>query len=802
MSDQDRSREQLISELETLRRKLATVQKSATARKIAEKKVAEQALQDGAERFSKVVEQGPMGVILVGLDARVHRVNRRCCEMLGYTEEEIIARGIAGITHPDDREADHELAKSLLRGEIASYTIEKRYVGKNEHAMWGQLIASIMHDPAGRPSLVIGMIEDITLRKRIQAALQESEDKLQKAHDELERQVEQRTAALTEANEKLAIFRRFAEASGEGFAMASLDGHIIYMNPALCRMLGEERPEDALGKHFSVYYSEDSHRRGEREIRPAVSQAGYWKDEMPMLSRQGRPIPTWLNTFMIRDERGSPLYLAVVITDITERKAAEDALRASEQRFRNYFEQGLIGMAVTAIDKRWLEVNDRLCEILGYSREELRRTNWEAITHPDDVEPNLRLLNPLLAGEIEHFTLNKRYRKKDGSIVYATIHTRAFRKDDGTVDHVVTLVEDITARKQAEDALRVSEEKYRSVVEACPDAVVMSNLKGQVLFASGQARRLLGLGDCEELTGRNVFDGVIENDRKRLAENMSDLLAAGTRRNTEYTSIRRDVATIPVETSSVVIRDDQGQPKAVMAVIRDITERKRVEGALLRERRTLKHMLEASDHERQLIAYDIHDGLAQELAGAIMQFQIYAHARTIATKSKDSAKAFDAGMTMLQQSHTEARRLISGVRPPILDESGVIAAIAHLVYDPAFDQGPKIEFRSRVTFTRLAPIMENVIYRIVQEGLSNARNHSKSKKILVSLRQRGDRLRIKIRDWGVGFNQKPVRENRFGLKGIRERARVLGGDCKIKSRPGEGTSIFVELPVTERELAP
>ncbi len=352
--------------------------------------------------------------------------------------------------------------------------------------------------------------------------------------------------------------------------------------------------------------------------------------------------------------------------EVEERRRAEEALRQSERRFRNYFEQGLIGMAVTSLDKRWLEVNDRLCEMMGYSREELVKTDWATLTHPDDVEPNLRFFKPLLAGAIEHFTLNKRYLKKDGSIVHATIHTRAFRKEDGTIDHIVTLIEDVTARKQAEEALE-------------------------------------------------------------------------------------------------------------------------------RERRTLQHMLRASDHERQLIAYDIHDGLAQELAGAIMQFQIYDQFQD--TKSGEAQKAYHDGVTLLRQGHLEVCRLISGVRPPILDESGVMAAIAHLVHDPAFAQGPKIDFRSRVAFHRLAPVVENVIYRIVQEGLTNARNHSNSKKILVGLAQRGDRLRIEIRDWGVGFDPQTVSENRFGLEGIRERARLLGGRCSIKSKPGVGTSIHVELPV-------
>ena len=109
---------------------------------------------------------------------------------------------------------------------------------------------------------------------------------------------------------------------------------------------------------------------------------------------------------------------------------------------------------------------------------------------------------------------------------------------------------------------------------------------------------------------------------------------------------------------------------------------------------------------------------------------------------------------MLQQGHFEARRLIAGVRPPILDESGVVAAISHLVNEQNHLKGPKIEYRSEVNFDRLAPILENAIYRIVQEGLTNACKHSKSEKVRVSLVQQEDRVRIEIRDWGIGFDPK------------------------------------------------
>jgi PAS domain S-box-containing protein len=228
----------------------------------------------------------------------------------------------------------------------------------------------------------------------------------------------------------------------------------------------------------------------------------------------------------------------------------------------------------------------------------------------------------------------------------------------------------------------------------------------------------------------------------------------------------------------------------------EINDIKRAKAALEREHRTLRHLLQSSDHERQLIAYEIHDELAQQLAGAIMQFQAYSHLKR--TAPKDAASAFDAGMTMLQQSHFEARRLISGVRPPILDEEGIVAAIVHLVNEEQRKKGPKIEFQAKVEFERLTPILENAIYRITQEALTNACRHSQAKKVQVELAQCGDQIRIKVQDRGVGFQPEEVGESRFGLEGIRERARLLGGQAIIDTHLGQGTQVVVELPLVLR----
>ena len=128
-----------------------------------------------------------------------------------------------------------------------------------------------------------------------------------------------------------------------------------------------------------------------------------------------------------------------------------------------------------------------------------------------------------------------------------------------------------------------------------------------------------------------------------------------------------------------------------------------------------------------------------------------------------------------------------------------MAAVAHLVNEQRLQYEQKIEFRGEVSFHRLVPILENAVYRIVQEALANACRHSKSDRVRVEVVQCNDVLRIKVQDWGVGFDPAAVREDHFGLEGIRERARLLGGSTIIESSPRQGTSVTVELPLVLRE---
>ncbi|MGO9109174.1 MAG: PAS domain S-box protein [Thermoguttaceae bacterium] len=385
-------------------------------------------------------------------------------------------------------------------------------------------------------------------------------------------------------------------------------------------------------------------------------------------------------------------------------------------------------------------------------------------------------------------------------------------KVDGQVIAVTLVSNDITRRKQAEEALIERESQLLEAQEIANLGFYVFSIATGRWTSSSVLDRILGIPADYARTVDGWGDLVHPEERQEMLDYFLKEVMEGKKPfNREYRIVRYgDQQARWVHGLGRLQFNEGGQVASMLGTIQDITERKqadkalqkvaerkRAQEALAKEYHNLKHLLQSSDHERQLIAYEIHDGLAQQLAGALMQFQAFDHLKD--NNPKAAANAYHAAMTMLQQGHFEARRLIAGVRPPILDESGVVEAVAHLVHEEGRDGGPKIDFRSRVDFDRLDPTLENAIYRIAQEGLTNACKHSQSERIWVRLLQRGDRIRIEIRDWGVGFDPNAVSKSRFGLEGIRQRARLLGGKCSIRSMAGKGARVSVELPVVLRD---
>jgi len=195
--------------------------------------------------------------------------------------------------------------------------------------------------------------------------------------------------------------------------------------------------------------------------------------------------------------------------EIAERAQAEQWLLESEERFRSYFELGLVGMAIVSPEKEWMEVNQRLCEILGYSEAELTRKTWTDLTHPDDREADETELGRVLNGVTKGYSLDRRFVCKDGKVVDAHLCVRRLRRADGAIDSLLVLVHDITKRKQAEDALRRSQAFLQTVIDAVPDVTLVIDRDFRVVLANQAARERAGGKDpvADQVTCYELFHG-------------------------------------------------------------------------------------------------------------------------------------------------------------------------------------------------------------------------------------------------------------------------------------------------------
>jgi len=209
----------------------------------------------------------------------------------------------------------------------------------------------------------------------------------------------------------------------------------------------------------------------------------------------------------------------------------------------------------------------------------------------------------------------------------------------------------------------------------------------------------------------------------------------------------------------------------------------------------LTRLLDVEEQKQKLMAYEIHDGLAQQLAGALQRFETYRDLQPLG--DSDSLKVFDLGTVLLRRALHEARRLISGLQSPLLERFSLAAAIGELIQESRELAEVEIEYYHDLQMSLLPLSLVGAVFRIVQESLTNACCHSRCKKIRVELTDQDNCIRILIQDWGIGFDPENVEEGHFGLQGIQTRAEKFGGKVIITSSPGTGTSIFVEIPIPE-----
>lgn len=284
------------------------------------------------------------------------------------------------------------------------------------------------------------------------------------------------------------------------------------------------------------------------------------------------------------------IYLIVVSlvilasTSLRNRRAAELARRSralaeSVMQFQNAFQYASIGMALVAPDGRWLRANSSLCTLLGYTETELQQLDFQTVTHPDDLETSLNLVRKVIAGEMASYQIDKRYYTKQRKVVWTTLSVSLVRAADGTPQHFVSQVQDITARKQAEDALRASEARFRTLSESSPLGIYQTDAQGRDVYQNARWLEMTGMS-AEAAQGDGWLRAVHPEDRAALAAEWARTVGLGQPFSCEFRLLDPNGQVHWVHSRATPMRDNFNQVTGYVGTVSDITERKVGEQAL------------------------------------------------------------------------------------------------------------------------------------------------------------------------------------------------------------------------------
>ena len=342
---------------------------------------------------------------------------------------------------------------------------------------------------------------------------------------------------------------------------------------------------------------------------------------------------------------------------------------------------------------------------------------------------------------------------------------------------------DITERKQAEKVLRESEERFRNIFEEAPIGMAVVGMDGTLLQVNKAFCAMLGYGE-QELAARTLSDITHPDDVGKdglLAAQM--LKGAITSYKVEKRYLRKNCETLWADLTATVIRDHRGQPTYGMVMLENIIERKRAK--LLEE-------------ERHHVAYELHDGLAQIAVSAHQHLQAFAS--HYQPHSSQARQELDQALVLAQRSVREARRLIAGLRPTALDDFGLATAL-RLQVEAQRTDGWTITYGETLGSERLPTTIETTLFGVAQEALTNARKHASTTRARLSLERHRSTIRLEVQDWGRGFEPLAVLQEaslgeHVGLREMQERVELVGGHLMISSRPGDGTLVVAEVPLS------
>ena len=387
----------------------------------------EAGLEENQTRIQAVVDNAADGIITLDAWGNIESFNRAAEKIFGEKADRIIGsnlRRLIALPQPYSTAGDYSIEYFVLNPDTKLKTYQQETVGVRSDGTKFPMELAVSEMRLANQQLFIAICRDARGRKQAEETLRKQAQMLDLANDTI--------------------------------AVLDLNGAISYWNLGAKWLYGW-RKSQAIGKNIHELLHTEWTQPVE-VIQKVFFERGSWQGELVRTKADGTKITVASRWTLQHDDQDKPVAILEISNDISERKRSEIALAQSAQRFRATFEQAAVGMAQATVEGNFLLVNQKLCEILGYSRQELVEKRFQEITWSGDLASEQELLRQLLAGEIENFSLEKRYIRNDGELVWANLTVSLLREQNGT-QFLMAVVEDIRERKQAEESLRLRAEE-------------------------------------------------------------------------------------------------------------------------------------------------------------------------------------------------------------------------------------------------------------------------------------------------------------------------------------------------------
>ena len=478
---------------------------------------------------------------------------------------------------------------------------------------------------------------------------------------------------------------------------------------------------------------------------------------------------------------------------VSERKKAEEALRESEEKYRNLVERANDGVIISQ-DEIVTFVNAQIAEMFGYTVEEMINTHFLDYVFPDERQKIIDIYR----------------RRSQGEDIPSIYEMAAFHKDGRRIDIEVnsgiitylgkpatfSFIRNITERKRTENNLRISEEKYRSLVETTDDIVYLVDKNCSYVFMNKKYLARFNL-PLEKIIGKSYFKFHSKKESDFFKKDVNIVIRTKESITHEHQSERDD--SFYFRTYSP-LKDEKGDVIAVNVIAKDISELKQVENKLKQSEQEIHKFAEylqtVREKERALVASELHDEIGQALTG--LKMDIFAIKNKMAKDKMEIPIEFQKMEKLLDDSIQKLRKIYSDMRPSLLEHFGVGEAMRQYASDFQEESGIQCTFYQDPEEIILDENCSIALYRIFQGALNNIKWHAQATKANIRLLEKGPNLKLTIKDNGKGITEEQIKHGKsFGLIGMRERARFLGGELEIEGRPNKGTTVKLKIPLEQ-----